>query len=69
MHQQYVNVHTVQKAAEMFANASTDSKSPEQLCFLTSLSISALHGSWVFPGNTPKYENKCKKQQVLCVIV
>lgn len=51
------NVHTVQEAAEMFANASTDSKSPEQLCLLSFLSTSAHHSRRDPHGDTYYYPN------------
>lgn len=49
------NVHTVQEAAEMFANASTDSKSPEQLCLLSFLSTSAYHSGHACPPHTLRH--------------
>lgn len=55
-----LNVHTVQEAAEMFANASTDSQSPEQLCLLSFLSTSAYHNGRVcsaYSTHTHKHAN------------
>lgn len=48
---QLSNVHTVQEAAEVFASVSTDSRSPEQLCLLSSLSTSAHHSGRACPAH------------------